>query len=123
MGTSLKVHGLKKLVKEFARTIHENAKTTTLTSKPKPKVIFVNKSTPGSEWADIIDYHVAGETDAWVAKVIEDWKQIKSADWETQQTLDGSSGIARPFKPLKLNAETTKTKKCALAILSIVFLT
>ncbi|KXN88747.1 NAD-dependent histone deacetylase HST3 [Leucoagaricus sp. SymC.cos] len=112
MGTSLKVHGLKKLVKDFARTIHETAsKSSTLDSKPRPKVIFVNKTAPSSEWADVIDYHVAGETDAWVAKVTEDWKKIKPADWETQQTLDGASSIASPFKALKLGTEITSTKK------------
>jgi NAD-dependent histone deacetylase SIR2 len=115
MGTSLKVHGLKKLVKDFARTIHENAsKVTTLTSRPKPKVIFVNKTAPGSEWANVIDYHVTGETDAWVAKVIEDWKQIKSEDWEAQLTLDGNSGLSSPFRAMKLGAEAAKTKKGGL---------
>ncbi|KAF9454074.1 DHS-like NAD/FAD-binding domain-containing protein [Macrolepiota fuliginosa MF-IS2] len=114
MGTSLKVHGLKKLVKDFARTIRENTSSTnTLTSKPKPKVIFVNKTAPGSEWADVIDYHVAGDTDAWVARVLEDWKKNKPADWEVQQTLDGDTSMASPFKVIKPNAEATKKKKTA----------
>lgn len=112
MGTSLKVHGLKKLVKDFAKTIRENApKTGTLTSKPKPRVIFVNKTAPGSEWADVIDYHVVGETDVWVARVLEDWKKNKPADWEIQQTLDGDTSMASPFKVAKPGAEATKKKK------------
>lgn len=82
MGTSLKVHGLKKLVKEFAKVTH---------ARKSPKtpgiVIFVNKTPPGSEWDGVIDYHVEGDTDSWTEKVIADWKKHKPADWEHQTTL------------------------------------
>ena len=82
MGTSLKVHGLKKLVKEFAKVTH---------ARKGPKtpgiVIFVNKTPPGSEWDGVIDYHVEGDTDSWTEKVIADWKKHKPADWEHQTTL------------------------------------
>lgn len=54
----------------------------------KGKVIFVNKTPPSSEWDGIIDYHVDGETDAWVNRVVEDWKRLRPADWEVQTTLD-----------------------------------
>lgn len=93
MGTSLKVHGLKKLVKDFARVTHASAPTPASGSSPKNekqfvgKVIFVNKTPPGSEWDGIIDYHVSGDTDTWADKVIEDWKKSKPADWEMQKTL------------------------------------
>lgn len=96
MGTSLKVHGFKKLVKDFARTVHESAPpiSASVGSPLKKnakgfagKVIFVNKTAPGSEWNDVIDYHVAGETDRWVEKVIEDWKKARPSDWEMQKTL------------------------------------
>lgn len=36
----------------------------------------------------MIDYHVEGETDAWVARVLEDWHRLRPADWEVQTTLD-----------------------------------
>lgn len=90
MGTSLKVHGLKKLVKEFAKVAH---------ARKGPKtpgiVIFVNKTSPGSEWDGVIDYHVQGDTDSWTEKVVADWKKHKPADWEHQTTLvEGSS----PFR-------------------------
>lgn len=105
MGTSLKVHGLKKLVKDFAKAVHESAPATSSSSSstllgapPKTgkswagKVVFVNKTAPGSEWDGIIDYHVAGETDSWVERVIEEWKRIKRDDWEVQTTLDDVIG-------------------------------
>lgn len=117
MGTSLKVHGLKKLVKDFARTIHASAPANgkSASSSPKKtkswagKVIFVNRTPPAGEWADIIDYHVAGETDVWVDKVVGDWKKMRPADWEVQQTLVGADGEDSPFKVVK-DATVVKAK-------------
>ncbi|KAF9245754.1 DHS-like NAD/FAD-binding domain-containing protein [Melanogaster broomeanus] len=112
MGTSLKVHGLKKLVKDFAKAVHASAVTSTSGTPKSPKswqgkVVFVNKTPPGSEWADIIDYHVAGETDPWVEKVTEDWKKMRPSDWEVQQTLDADG----EFKTVKEHQPvTTKAK-------------
>jgi NAD-dependent histone deacetylase SIR2 len=103
MGTSLKVHGLKKLVKEFAKVVHGSASSPSPAEKPKAKVIFVNKTAPGGEWSDVIDYYVEGETDRWVEKVLEDWKKMRPADWEVQKTLvaeDGDVGVAT-FKVVK----------------------
>jgi NAD-dependent histone deacetylase SIR2 len=113
MGTSLKVHGLKKLVKDFARAIHSSAPSSGASSSKRPyKVIFVNKTAPSSEWADIIDYHISGETDRWTNKVIEDWKKIRPADWEIQQTLDGDGEIAvgGGLKTVKSLASSTLSK-------------
>lgn len=103
MGTSLKVHGFKKLVKEFAKVVHDSyAFSSSSSSSASPsktpnnktlknwagKVVFVNKTAPGSEWDGMIDYHVKGESDRWVEKVLEDWKKMRPADWEVQKTLD-----------------------------------
>ncbi|KAG9314020.1 DHS-like NAD/FAD-binding domain-containing protein [Chiua virens] len=92
MGTSLKVHGLKKLVKEFAKVVHASKASATSTPRSaKPwqgKVVFVNKTPLGSEWDDVIDYHVSGETDRWVENVVDDWKKMRPSDWQIQQTLD-----------------------------------
>ncbi|KAF5313034.1 hypothetical protein D9619_002938 [Psilocybe cf. subviscida] len=114
MGTSLKVHGLKKLVKDFARTIHVNTKVPVASTSKRPyKVIFVNKTAPGAEWSDIIDYHVAGETDHWSDKVIEDWKKMRPADWEIQQTLvgDGDASMNVGIKTVKSTVSPIQTKK------------
>jgi NAD-dependent histone deacetylase SIR2 len=112
MGTSLKVHGLKKLVKDFAKTVHASSSSSGKPLSPKNtnrstkswtgKVIFVNRTPPpAGEWSDIIDYHVEGETDMWVDKVVEDWKKMRPADWEVQKTLDGVDGEDSPFKVVK----------------------
>lgn len=105
MGTSLKVHGLKKLVKDFARIVHGSSPPEGDATKPsKPwtgKVVFVNRTPPGNEWADIFDYHVAGDTDSWTNKVIDDWKKLRPADWQVQQTLDEADASFKVVKPSK----------------------
>ena len=111
MGTSLKVHGLRKLVKDFAKTVHASSSSAASTSKRPFKVIFVNKTAPSSEWSDIIDYHVAGETDAWTAKVVEEWKKIRPADWEIQQTLTGDGQLSAGLKVEKPKASSGKPRK------------
>ncbi|KAI6120576.1 DHS-like NAD/FAD-binding domain-containing protein [Pisolithus croceorrhizus] len=92
MGTSLKVHGLKKLVKEFAKAVHTSASSTTgsprRVRKWQGKVVFVNKTPPGTEWSEVIDYHIMGDVDKWVEKVTEDWRRIRPSDWEIQPMLD-----------------------------------
>jgi NAD+-dependent protein deacetylase SIR2 len=111
MGTSLKVHGLKKLVKDFAKAVHASSLPTSSPSgKPRGKVIFVNKTAPSGEWSDVIDYHVEGETDRWVEKVIEDWKKMRPADWELQQTLVPEDGTS-VFKTVKRVATVAPTAK------------
>ncbi|KAI6047969.1 DHS-like NAD/FAD-binding domain-containing protein [Pisolithus marmoratus] len=116
MGTSLKVHGLKKLVKEFAKVVHSSAPSTTgsprRVKKWQGKVVFVNKTPPGSEWSDVIDYHIMGDTDMWVEKVTEDWRRIRPSDWEIQPTLDEHGN----FKPAKdkgqeISCPTGKSKQ------------
>ncbi|KAL2267906.1 hypothetical protein VTJ83DRAFT_5183 [Remersonia thermophila] len=57
LGTSLRVHGLKVLVKEFAKAVHDRG----------GKVVFVNfTKPPESVWADTIDYWIQWDCDAWV---------------------------------------------------------
>ncbi|KAK4096186.1 hypothetical protein N658DRAFT_436644 [Parathielavia hyrcaniae] len=68
LGTSMRVHGLKVLVKEFAKAVHDRG----------GKVVFVNfTKPPESVWADIIDYWVEWDCDAWVS----DLQQRKPALW------------------------------------------
>lgn len=57
MGTSLRVHGLKIMVKEFAKAVHTRG----------GKVVFVNRTKPSeSTWGDVIDYWVEWDCDEWV---------------------------------------------------------
>lgn len=108
MGTSLKVHGLKKLIKDFAKSVHG-----TSSAAKERKVIFVNRTPPGSEWDGIIDCHILGDSDVWCNRVVEDWKKKKPADWEVQQTLltsHGDLGMGSPMKVVKTTTINSKPK-------------
>jgi NAD+-dependent protein deacetylase SIR2 len=60
MGTSLKVFGLQKIVKDFAKQIHSRR-------DDKGRVIFINRTKPAeSVWEGVIDQYVAMECDDWV---------------------------------------------------------
>ncbi|KXJ95142.1 DHS-like NAD/FAD-binding domain-containing protein, partial [Microdochium bolleyi] len=57
LGTSLRVHGLKIMVKEFAKSVHSKG----------GKVVFVNFTKPSeSVWGDVLDFWVEWDCDAWV---------------------------------------------------------
>jgi NAD-dependent histone deacetylase SIR2 len=98
MGTSLKVHGLRRSVKEFAKAVHAN----------KGLVVFVNATAPSKEWEGIIDVHVHGETDRWVDKVEEEWRRVRPGDWETQTLLDGGIVAVGPGKNGKPKGKAVK---------------
>lgn len=121
MGTSLKVHGIKRLVKDFANAVHGVAEkssqegdtpgssssspskghqSTQLLMNKKPKlVVFVNRTPPPSDLAHMIDYWVEGDTDSWVQKCESDWRAARPQDWETQSILFGG-GIDAKGQPL-----------------------
>ncbi|KAI1451758.1 DHS-like NAD/FAD-binding domain-containing protein [Annulohypoxylon moriforme] len=68
LGTSLRVHGLKVMVKEFAKAVH----------KKGGQVVFINLTKPSeSAWGDIIDYWIEWDCDAWV----DDLKNRKPHLW------------------------------------------
>ncbi|KAG0237879.1 hypothetical protein BGW41_008305 [Actinomortierella wolfii] len=70
MGTSLKVHGLRLLVRKAAKAVHAN--------KRGGCVILVNK-TPvvGKEWQGVFDYFIEGECDIWCHRVEEAMRKVK----------------------------------------------
>lgn len=76
LGTSLHVHGLKILVKEFAKAVHSGA---------GGKVVFVNLTKPPeSVWKGIIDYWVAMDCDEWIKSLHQDRPDL----WQIQRELD-----------------------------------
>ncbi|TIA85370.1 hypothetical protein E3P99_04016 [Wallemia hederae] len=92
MGTSLKVHGLRQLVKGFARNIHQNNYEAIDNPRKTPgNVIFVN-ATPaaGKEWSQDFDYFVNGTSDEFVTGVVEQWKSMRPQDWQRQTTITQS---------------------------------
>jgi NAD-dependent SIR2 family protein deacetylase len=90
MGTSLKVFGLQKIVKDFAKQIHSR-------KDGKGKVIFVNRTKPAeSVWEDVIDQYVAMDCDDWVR----DLRGRREELWLRQGELN-----------LKVAKSTTKRKR------------
>lgn len=69
MGTSLKVVGLKKMVKDLARAVK---------SQPDGLVIFINRTPAArSEWKTVFDYELIGECDNWVQALGEAMRAAK----------------------------------------------
>ena len=100
LGTSLHVHGLKTLVREFARSVHSRA-------KGRGKVVFVNLSKPAdSAWKDVIDYWVCMDCDDWVTKV----RQCRPDIWQIQESLD----LKLTKKVAAKNAPPKLSSKCAI---------
>jgi NAD-dependent SIR2 family protein deacetylase len=90
MGTSLKVHGLQKIVREFAKRIHSR-------KDGKGRVIFVNRTKPAeSVWESVIDSYVAMDCDDWVR----DLKMRREDLWLRQGELN-----------LKVTKPTAKKRK------------
>lgn len=91
LGTSLHVHGLKILVKEFAKAVHSGA---------GGKVVFVNLTKPPeSVWKGIIDYWVAMDCDEWIKSLHHDRPDL----WQIQRELD--------FKVKKNPSPTARANK------------
>ncbi|KAH8681699.1 hypothetical protein BX600DRAFT_505357 [Xylariales sp. PMI_506] len=74
LGTSLRVHGLKVMVREFAKAVHNKG----------GKVVFINfTKPPESIWGDVIDYWIEWDCDAWV----EDLKERKPVLWMSPEAI------------------------------------
>ncbi|KAG9245790.1 DHS-like NAD/FAD-binding domain-containing protein [Calycina marina] len=94
LGTSLRVHGLKLMVREFAKAVHSRG----------GKVVFINRTKPPeSTWGDIIDYWVGWDCDAWVT----DLKKRCGDLWMQQGT------VFEETKARKESAAAAKRKKGA----------
>ncbi|KAJ9608089.1 NAD-dependent deacetylase hst3 [Cladophialophora chaetospira] len=88
MGTSLKVFGLQKIVREFAKAIHSH-------KSGKGRVIFVNRTRPAeSAWEGIIDDFVAMDCDEWV----EDLRRRRHDLWLRQGEIDLTVTKSAPAK-------------------------
>ncbi|PKS05999.1 hypothetical protein jhhlp_007832 [Lomentospora prolificans] len=91
LGTSLKVHGLKVMVRQFAKAVHTKG----------GKVVFINfTKPPESIWGDVIDYWIQWDCDAWVDNL----KERVPLLWLPP-------GTTLPEPPKKRKRESTGEKK------------
>lgn len=101
LGTSLHVHGLKVLVKEFAKAVHSGA---------GGKVVFVNLTKPPeSVWKGVIDYWVAMDCDEWIKSLHLDRPDL----WQVQGELDFKvkKNPSPASRPNKAGSPPTKTDR------------
>ncbi|KIW96354.1 uncharacterized protein Z519_03423 [Cladophialophora bantiana CBS 173.52] len=98
MGTSLKVFGLQKIVREFAKAVHSH-------KNGKGRVIFVNRTRPAeSVWDGIIDDFVSMDCDDWV----DDLKRRRHDLWLRQGEIDMTiTKSERPKRKRKSMEECT----------------
>jgi len=106
MGTSLKVHGLQKVVRDFAKVVH---------NQKNGRVVFVNRTRPSeSQWEGIIDDYVAMDCDEWIA----DLKTRREDLWLRQGELDLKVTKVTSQKRKRKSTdegetEVSRPKKCA----------
>ncbi|KAL7629810.1 NAD-dependent deacetylase hst3 [Parahypoxylon ruwenzoriense] len=100
LGTSLKVHGLKVMVKEFAKAVHSKG----------GKVVFINLTKPSeSAWGDILDYWIEWDCDAWV----DDLKDRKPHLW---LSLDESRELERQKREALAEKKRENIKRREISI-------
>ena len=95
LGTSLRVHGLKVMVREFAKAVHSKG----------GKVVFVNFTRPpDSIWGDIIDYWVQWDCDAWVSdlqtRIPKMWQEPDAPKPRRKKTLEQAAPKPPPANPV-----------------------
>ncbi len=118
MGTSLKVYGLQKIVREFAKAIHS-------LKNEKGKIVFVNRTRPAeSVWENTLDYYVSMDCDEWVADLRTrrpdvwlrqgeiDLKITKPKVTKQKRKTEGAEGefAPRPSKNVKISVEIPAKK-------------
>ncbi|CCE62205.1 hypothetical protein TPHA_0C00480 [Tetrapisispora phaffii CBS 4417] len=88
MGTSLKVDGVKRVVKTMSKQIHEKGGI----------VILVNKTIlADSQWAGIIDYQIVSDCDSWVSYLEKDIPEL----FKTQEQFDKLRQLKREASQLR----------------------
>lgn len=98
MGTSLKVFGLQKIIREFAKAVH---------AQKNGKVIFVNRTKPAeSVWDNFIDYFVPMDCDDWVSNL----KSRRPDVWLRQGALE-LKAIKKPSTKRKRSSEEGNVEK------------
>lgn len=88
MGTSLKVDGIRKVVRQIAKQVHERGGI----------VLLINKTSIGdSSWHGLIDYHILTDCDSWVTYLQEQLPDF----FKSQETIDRQKLLKRESSELR----------------------
>lgn len=112
MGTSLKVFGLQKIVREFAKAVHSH-------KNGKGRVIFVNRTRPAeTTWDGVIDDFVAMDCDDWVEDVRRRRPDIWLRQGDLALTVTKSSQVKRKRKSMNEDSdvENRPTKRTKVTV-------
>ncbi|GAA6018482.1 hypothetical protein JCM11491_007013 [Sporobolomyces phaffii] len=93
MGTSLKIPGFKKLVKEFGKAVK---------AKGGLRVLVNREEIKGQEWKDVFDFNVVSDCDVFTNRVISNWKRMRPRDWVGSQKT-----LADSFASSKVSVQTS----------------
>ena len=105
LGTSLNVHGLKNLVREFAKSVHARG-------GGRGKVVFVNLSRPAeSMWRGVIDMWVDMDCDEWVRAMKKYRPDLFLAQEELKLPLRKGINSSPSKKPTKVSPALTEADK------------
>jgi NAD-dependent SIR2 family protein deacetylase len=101
LGTSLRVHGLKVMVREFAKAVHQKG----------GKVVFINFTKPSeSTWGDVIDYWIEWDCDAWV----DDLKGRKPVLWMSPEAIAEQEKLRREALAEKKRESLSNKRRAAI---------
>lgn len=107
MGTSLKVHGLQKVVRDFAKVVHK---------QKNGRVVFVNRTRPSeSQWDGVIDDYIAMDCDDWISDLRKRREDLWLRQGELNLKVMKTAGQKRKKAPTEIsekeNAPPTKKQK------------
>ncbi|EGU13005.1 putative Hst3 protein [Rhodotorula toruloides ATCC 204091] len=114
LGTSLRIPGFKKLVKEFSRSVGSRGGVR----------VLVNREEIGgrSEWKGVFDYEVIADTDSFVTRLIEGWKRLRPQDWTGRQAtlgeVFGPNASGKKGVSTGANGQETPTPRSSLTQLA-----
>ncbi|KAJ2453105.1 NAD-dependent deacetylase hst3 [Coemansia sp. RSA 2336] len=80
IGTSLKIPGIKRMIKEMSRCVHDSSDRTKRAGAGK--AIYINRDEPPRGWDDVFDYYIAGDADQVISMLpITDTKYRETASY------------------------------------------
>ncbi|KAJ3224299.1 hypothetical protein HK099_008622 [Clydaea vesicula] len=106
MGTSLKVVGMKQLVKEMAKKVHESK---------KGKVILINKTDLGREWDQIFDFIILADCDTACIRLENGCKNYKERE-RLSKIYKERERLSKAFSKIGVESKLSKKKNISVTI-------